>query len=45
MEILQVSIGTRSIEASGSWRTVIGIAFLWPILLALGMIFMVSNLR
>lgn len=45
MEILQVSTGTRSIEASGSWRTVIGIAFLWPVFLALGMIFMVGNFR
>jgi SP family sugar:H+ symporter-like MFS transporter len=27
-----VSIGTRNIDGSGSWRTVIGIGLLWPII-------------
>ena len=31
-----ISIGTRHISGSGSWRTVIAIGLLWPIILGTG---------
>ncbi|EIN04111.1 general substrate transporter [Punctularia strigosozonata HHB-11173 SS5] len=40
-----ISIGTRSIGGSGSWRTVVGIGIAWPLILMLGMQFMPESPR
>ncbi|GBE85668.1 High-affinity glucose transporter ght2 [Sparassis crispa] len=40
-----ISIGTRSIHKSGSWRTVVGIGFIWPIILGVGILFMPESPR
>jgi MFS transporter, SP family, sugar:H+ symporter len=31
-----IAIGTRNISGSGSWRTLIGIGLLWPLILGFG---------
>ncbi|TFK67311.1 general substrate transporter [Pluteus cervinus] len=40
-----ISIGTRNIPSGGSWRTVVGIGFLWPVLLSVGILFMPESPR
>ncbi|KAH9946744.1 general substrate transporter [Amylocystis lapponica] len=40
-----ISIGTRNIALSGSWRTVVGIGFVWPLVLGLGILFMPESPR
>ena len=40
-----ISIGTRHIAGSGSWRTVIGIGFLWPLILGIGILTMPESPR
>ncbi|KAI0820915.1 general substrate transporter [Trametes gibbosa] len=40
-----ISIGTRSIEGSGSWRTVVGIGLLWPLILGFGILLMPESPR
>lgn len=40
-----ISIGARSIPGSGSWRTVVGIGILWPLVLIVGMQFMPESPR
>ncbi|KAI0067489.1 general substrate transporter [Artomyces pyxidatus] len=40
-----ISIGTRHIPGAGSWRTVIGIGFIWPAVLAVGIQFMPESPR
>ncbi|EMD37312.1 hypothetical protein CERSUDRAFT_113964 [Gelatoporia subvermispora B] len=40
-----IAIGTRSIPHSGSWRTLIGIGFLWPLILGIGIQFMPESPR
>ncbi|KII90366.1 hypothetical protein PLICRDRAFT_52109 [Plicaturopsis crispa FD-325 SS-3] len=40
-----ISLGTRDIAASGSWRTVIGIGILWPLILSIGILFMPESPR
>ncbi|KAI0781707.1 general substrate transporter [Irpex lacteus] len=39
------SIGTRSISGSGSWRTVVGLGILWPIILGFGILTMPESPR
>jgi SP family sugar:H+ symporter-like MFS transporter len=40
-----ISIGTRSMSGSGSWRTVVGIGLIWPMILIGGMLFMPESPR
>ncbi|KAH9850449.1 general substrate transporter [Lenzites betulinus] len=40
-----ISIGTRAIDGSGSWRTVVGIGLLWPLILGFGILFMPESPR
>ncbi|EIN09409.1 general substrate transporter [Punctularia strigosozonata HHB-11173 SS5] len=40
-----VSIGARSIDSSGSWRTIVGLGLIWPLTLISGMIFMPESPR
>jgi len=40
-----ISIGTRNIPHSGSWRTVVGIGFLWPLILGIGIQLMPESPR
>ncbi|KAH6905227.1 monosaccharide transporter [Coprinopsis sp. MPI-PUGE-AT-0042] len=40
-----ISIGTRTLEGAASWRTVIGLAFIWPTMLACGIFFMPESPR
>lgn len=40
-----ISIGARYIPNSGSWRTVIGIGILWPLILGLGILTMPESPR
>ncbi|KAH9884210.1 general substrate transporter [Cubamyces lactineus] len=40
-----ISIGARSIDGSGSWRTVVGIGLLWPLILGIGILFMPESPR
>ena len=40
-----ISIGTREISGSGSWRTVVGIGFLWPLILGIGILTMPESPR
>ncbi|KAI0086841.1 general substrate transporter [Irpex rosettiformis] len=39
------SIGTRSISGSGSWRVVIGLGILWPLILGFGILTMPESPR
>ncbi|OSX62955.1 hypothetical protein POSPLADRAFT_1039800 [Postia placenta MAD-698-R-SB12] len=40
-----ISIGARDISGSGSWRTVVGISFVWPAILGIGILFMPESPR
>ncbi|KAG5735436.1 High-affinity glucose transporter ght2 [Termitomyces sp. T112] len=40
-----ISIGTRHMPGAGSWRTVVGIGFIWPFILMCGIIFMPESPR
>ncbi|KAI0264923.1 general substrate transporter [Gloeopeniophorella convolvens] len=40
-----ISIGTRDMSGAGSWRTVVGIGFIWPAILAGGIQFMPESPR
>ncbi|KAF4565663.1 hexose transporter hxt1 [Pleurotus pulmonarius] len=40
-----ISIGTRSVSGSGSWRIVVAIGIVWALVLAIGMIFMPESPR
>ncbi|KAI0641677.1 general substrate transporter [Trametes meyenii] len=40
-----ISIGARYIDGSGSWRTVVGIGLLWPLILGIGILFMPESPR
>ncbi|KAI0808276.1 general substrate transporter [Fomes fomentarius] len=40
-----ISIGAREISGSGSWRTVVGIGFAWPLILGIGILFMPESPR
>ncbi|KAG6901422.1 hypothetical protein C0995_012209 [Termitomyces sp. Mi166 len=40
-----ISIGTRPMSGAGSWRTVVGIGFIWPFILMSGIIFMPESPR
>lgn len=40
-----ISLGTRDISGSGSWRTVIAIGLLWPLILIVGMQLMPESPR
>ena len=40
-----ISIGSRNIEGAGSWRTVVGIGFVWPLILGIGILFMPESPR
>lgn len=40
-----ISIGTREIDGVGSWRTVVGISFVWPAILSFGILFMPESPR
>ncbi|KAK7047610.1 hypothetical protein VNI00_006378 [Paramarasmius palmivorus] len=40
-----ISIGTRVMDSSGSWRTVVGIGITWPTILGLGISFMPESPR
>nr|VWO99847.1 Uncharacterized protein [Ganoderma boninense] len=40
-----ISIGTRHIPGAGSWRTVVGIGFVWPMILGVGILFMPESPR
>lgn len=35
-----ISIGTRGMSGSGSWRTVIGVGIIWAAILGIGILFM-----
>ncbi|MCJ1283824.1 hexose transporter hxt1 [Xylographa opegraphella] len=35
-----INFGTERIESSASWRITLGISFLWPLILGIGMVFM-----
>ncbi|KAL4244691.1 major facilitator superfamily protein [Abortiporus biennis] len=40
-----ISIGTRHMSGSGSWRTVVGIGFIWATILGVGILFMPESPR
>ncbi|KAF8063433.1 general substrate transporter [Lyophyllum atratum] len=40
-----ISLGTRNLPASGSWRTVVGIGIIWPVILGVGILFMPESPR
>ncbi|KAF8313818.1 general substrate transporter [Clavulina sp. PMI_390] len=40
-----ISIATRSIDGSGSWRTVVGIGIIWAVILGVGILFMPESPR
>jgi len=40
-----ISIGARQIPASGSWRTVVGVGILWPLILGIGIQLMPESPR
>jgi len=40
-----IAIGTRSMDNSGSWRTVVGISIIWPAILSAGILFMPESPR
>lgn len=40
-----VTLGTREIDQTGSWRTTVGIGLAWPTVLSLGMVFMPESPR
>ncbi|KAI0721758.1 general substrate transporter [Fomitopsis betulina] len=40
-----ISIGARDISGAGSWRTVVGISFVWPTILSIGILFMPESPR
>lgn len=40
-----ICIGTRYISEAGSWRTVVGIAFIWPTILGFGILTMPESPR
>ncbi|KAI0074897.1 general substrate transporter [Panus rudis PR-1116 ss-1] len=40
-----ISIGTRAMGGSGSWRTVVGIGILWALILGIGILFMPESPR
>ncbi|KIY62582.1 general substrate transporter [Cylindrobasidium torrendii FP15055 ss-10] len=40
-----VSIGSRELDGASSWRTVVGIGFAWPAILAIGILFMPESPR
>lgn len=40
-----ISIGTRQMSGAGSWRTVVGIGFIWPFILMCGIVFMPESPR
>ncbi|KAH8980151.1 general substrate transporter [Lactarius hatsudake] len=40
-----ISIGTRHMSGSGSWRMVVGLGFIWPAVLAIGIQFMPESPR
>lgn len=40
-----ISIGTRSVSGSGSWRIVVAIGIIWALVLAVGMLFMPESPR
>ncbi|KAH8980063.1 general substrate transporter [Lactarius akahatsu] len=40
-----ISIGTRHMSGSGSWRMVVGLGFIWPAILAIGIQFMPESPR
>ncbi|KAI1788235.1 general substrate transporter [Ganoderma leucocontextum] len=40
-----ISIGARHISGAGSWRTVVGIGFIWPVILGVGILFMPESPR
>ena len=40
-----ISIGTRDMSGAGSWRTVVGIGFIWPMILGLGILTMPESPR
>ncbi|KZT03055.1 general substrate transporter [Laetiporus sulphureus 93-53] len=40
-----ISIGARYIGGAGSWRTVVGISFVWPMILSVGILFMPESPR
>lgn len=40
-----ISIGTRHMDGSSSWRTVVGIGFIWPVILGVGILTMPESPR
>ncbi|KAH7912110.1 general substrate transporter [Hygrophoropsis aurantiaca] len=40
-----ISIGTRNVTESGSWRIVVGISILWALILGIGILFMPESPR
>ncbi|KAG6852953.1 hypothetical protein C0991_007933 [Blastosporella zonata] len=40
-----ISIGTRNMSGAGSWRTVVGIGLIWPVILMVGITFMPESPR
>lgn len=40
-----IAIGTKDISGAGSWRTLVGIGFIWPMILGVGILFMPESPR
>ncbi|KAF9076701.1 general substrate transporter [Rhodocollybia butyracea] len=40
-----ISIGTRQLDGPSSWRTVVGIGIVWPVILSTGILFMPESPR